>query len=138
MVEVDPSLAMASGIAAMLACAFGGGLGLYAMINPAWASGLVRLIPLDGKVEGKSEFRATYGGLFFAGHAFALWALATEQSGAAMAAAAIGAGWVGSAGGRLVSFAADKAATGLNVFNVLFELVIGLALLAPLGLLVLS
>jgi hypothetical protein len=49
-------------IGALIACAIGGGLGGYAMINPVWASKLVRLVPAEGKVEGKSEFRATYGG----------------------------------------------------------------------------
>lgn len=118
-------------IVALIACVIGGGLGAYAMVNPSWASKLVRLVAYEGKVEGKSEFRATYGGLFLLGHAFAFWALITSQSGAEFAAAAIGAGWLGSGIGRLLSIALDKTATALNWFNVAFEAVLGLALLAP-------
>ena len=118
-------------IAALIACVIGGGLGAYALINPAWASKLVRLAAYEGKVEGKSEFRATYGGLFLLGHAFAFWAVVTSHPGAELAAGAIGAGWLGSGIGRLVSIALDKAATPLNGFNVAFEAVLGLALLSP-------
>lgn len=119
-------------IGALIACAIGGGLGGYALINPAWVSKLVRLVPAEGKVEGKSEFRATYGGLFLLGHAFAAWALATAQPGAELAAAAIGFGWLGSGIGRLVSLALDKTVTSLNWFNVVFEALLGALLLAPL------
>jgi hypothetical protein len=118
-------------IGALIACAIGGGLGACALINPAWASKLVRLAPTEGKVEGKSEFRATYGGLFLLGHAFAAWALATAQPGADLAAAAIGAGWLGSGIGRLASFALDKTATPVNWFNVIFEALLGVLLLSP-------
>jgi hypothetical protein len=118
-------------IVALIACAIGGGLGLYAMINPAWASKLVRLVPTAGQVEGKSEFRATYGGLFLGGHAFAAYALVAQINGP-VAAAAVGAGWMGSSVGRMLSIAADKTGTKLNAFNVAFELALGLALAAPL------
>ena len=119
-------------IVALIACAIGGGLGAYAVVNPAWASKLVRLVPEHGKIEGQSEFRATYGGLFLGGHALAAWALLTGQDGAALAAAAVGAGWIGSGLGRTISLGMDRTATGLNFFNVAFELVLGLALAAPL------
>jgi hypothetical protein len=118
-------------IIAILACIFGGGIGAYAMINAKWASNLVRLVPTPGKVEGQSEFRATYGGLFMAGHAFAAWALLT-QDGGALATTAIGAGWAGSSVGRLVSFGLDKTATPLNWINVAIEAAMGLALASPL------
>lgn len=121
-----------TGWAAMLACAIGGGLGGYAMINPAWASKLVRLVPADGKVEGRSEFRATYGGLFLAPHAFVAWALTTAQPGAGLAAAVLGAAWLGSGAGRLLSIGLDKTATPVNWFNVVFEALLGALLLAPL------
>ncbi len=117
---------------AIAACAIGGGLGGYAMINPAWASRLVRLVPAEGQVEGKSEFRPSYGGLFLGAHAFAAWTLITGQSGADLAAATLGAAWTGSAIGRTVSLFADKTMTKINVFNVAFELALGLALLSPL------
>lgn len=118
--------------AAIIACAIGGGLGGYALINPGWASRLVRLVPAEGKVEGKSEFRATYGGLFLAPHAFIIWALATAQPGAELAAAALGMAWLGSGIGRLISFALDRTATPVNGFNVVFEALLGALLLAPI------
>jgi hypothetical protein len=121
-----------TGIVALIACLIGGGLGGYALINPHWASKLVRLVPAEGRIEGKSEFRATYGGLFLAGHALAFWAILTAQSGAELAAAAVGAGWLGSGIGRIVSIALDKTGSGLNWFNVAFEAALGLMLLLPL------
>ena len=119
-------------IAALIACIIGGGLGAYAMVNPAWASKLVRLVAQEGKIEGRSEFRATYGGLFFLGHAFVFWAVATAQPDAEMAAAAVGAGWAGSSIGRITSIALDKTGSGLNWFNVAFEAALGLTLLSSL------
>lgn len=121
-----------SDIAAIIACLIGGGLGGYGMINPSWVSDLVRVVPAPGKVEGKSEFRATYGGLFLGGHMFALWTLLSQMPGAELASGALGAGWCGSGAGRLVSFMVDKTASRLNVFNVCFEFVLGVALLLPL------
>jgi hypothetical protein len=119
-------------IIALVACAIGGGLGGYALFSPRWASKLVRLVPAEGRIEGKSEFRATYGGLFLMPHAFALWAITTAQPGAEFAAAALGTAWLGSGVGRIVSIVLDKASSGLNWFNVAFEAALGLALLSPL------
>lgn len=120
-----------TGWTALIACALGGGLGAYAMINPAWVAKLVRLAPSDGKAEGKSEFRATYGGLFLLAHAFAAWALVTAQAGAELASATLGAAWLGSGAGRLLSFVLDKTATPVNWFNVFFEALLGALLLSP-------
>jgi hypothetical protein len=117
---------------AIVGCIIGGGLGGYAIINPGWASRLVRLVPAEGKVEGKSEFRATYGGLFLLPNAFIAWALATGQAGAELASATFGVAWAGSGIGRLISFALDKTATPVNWFNVFFEVLLGALLLAPL------
>ena len=119
-------------ILALIACVIGGGLGGYALINPRWASKLVRLVPAEGKVEGKSEFRATYGGLFLLPHAFAFWAVLAAQPGAEFAAATLAAAWLGSGLGRIVSIALDKTGSGLNWFNVAFEAGLGLMLLSPL------
>jgi hypothetical protein len=116
---------------ALVACVLGGGLGAYAMVNPAWVSKLVRLVPAEGKAEGRSEFRATYGGLFLVPHAFVAWAVFTGQPGAALAAAAIGVAWLGSGLGRLLSFVLDKTATPVNWFNVFFEALLGALLLSP-------
>jgi hypothetical protein len=120
-----------AGTAAIAACVCGGLLGLYAMINPRWASGLVKLVPREGNVEGKSEFRATYGGLFFVSHAFALWAAWTIQPGWHLAAGVLGAAWVGSAIGRLISFVLDRTMSALNWVNLAVEVVIGVILLLP-------
>ena len=119
-------------ILALIACVIGGGLGSYALINPRWASKLVRLDPSEGKVEGRSEFRATYGGLFLLPHAFAFWAVVATRPGAEFAAATLGAAWLGSGIGRIVSIALDKTSSGLNWFNVAFEAALGLMLLSPL------
>ncbi len=119
-------------ILALTACAVGAGLGGYAFINPGWASRLVRLVPMEGKKEGPSEFRATLGLLFFGAHAFAAWALVTSQAGADMAAATLGAAWLGSSVGRAVSLFVDNTVSRLNVFNVFFEFTLGCALFTPL------
>ena len=119
-------------IAALVAAGFGGFLGLYAMINPGWASRLVRLAPMEGKVEGRSEFRATYGGLFFFSHAFLVWAIFSHQPGADLASGVLGAAWLGTGIGRLVSIAMDRAATNLNWINTTVENVLGLILFLPL------
>lgn len=118
-------------ILALLACAVMGGMGLYAIFNPGWASKLVRVVAAPGQVEGKTEFRSTYGGLFFAAHAFAAWMLVSHPSGA-IATGVLGAGFLGSAVGRVISAIADKAGTKLTLFNIGFEAVLGACLLLPL------
>jgi Domain of unknown function (DUF4345) len=117
---------------AIIACGLGAGMGGYAMISPSWASGIVRLVPNPAHVEGKSEFRATYGGLFLASHLLVAWAIWERPDGWPLAASVLGFGWMGAGVGRVISLFADRAVTGLNLFNVGFEAVMGLALLAPL------
>ncbi|MEZ5938086.1 MAG: DUF4345 family protein [Hyphomonadaceae bacterium] len=117
---------------AIAASLVGALIGGYAMMNPAWASRVVRLVPTPGQAEGRSEFRATFGGLFFAAHAFAGWALVSQVEAAPWAAATLGVGWLGSCFGRSWSLFADKTFTWLNLFNVAFDLVFGVALLGPL------
>ena len=119
-------------ILALASCAVGAGLGGYAFFNPGWASRLVRLVPMEGKKEGPSEFRATLGLLFFGTHAFGAWALITSQPGADMAAATLGAAWLGSSVGRAVSLFVDNTMSRLNVFNVFFEFTLGCVLFTPL------
>ena len=118
-------------IAALTAAGFGGFLGLDALINPGWASRLVRLKPADGSVEGRSEFRATYGGLFFLSHGFVVLALFTRQSGADLASAVIGAAWLGAGLGRIISITFDGAASSLNWVNLTVENVLGMVLFLP-------
>ncbi|MBU6319124.1 MAG: DUF4345 family protein [Alphaproteobacteria bacterium] len=119
-------------IAALLGCLIGGGMGLYAMFRPSWASRIVRLQAIPGLVEGQSEFRATYGGLFFFSHALAAYAILTGLEGAALGAAILGAGWFGAGVGRILSILLDRAWTGLNAFNVGFEATTGALMAAPL------
>jgi hypothetical protein len=119
----------------------GAGMGLYAMINPRWASQLVRL--REDQPGGAAEFRGTYGGLFLGAHAAALaflipfaqeiedlggipthWAL----MGALAACAMI---WLGTSVGRVLSVTLDKTGGVFNYGSIAFELALGLAIAAP-------
>jgi len=119
-------------VLAGLAALFGGGIGLYAMFSPDWAARIVRLEPANGSKEGRSEFRSSYGGLFFLGHALGFWFLVAGSTGAAAGLGVLGAGWLGSALGRCLSFVLDRTATPANWANVAIEAVLGGCLLAPL------
>jgi hypothetical protein len=123
--------------------AIGAGMGLYGLINPRWAAGLVRLRDDPEKPGGFAEFRGTYGGLFLGAHAFALvfmlsaareiealWGLPTYFT-ALGAAGACGLMWWGTAVGRVAAIALDGAGTRYNQASVLFEIVLGALTLAP-------
>jgi hypothetical protein len=97
-----------------------GGLGLLRPTAAARFTGLEAATQ-----EGRSEFRATYGGLFAALGAFAL--LAQDQ----VVFTGLGAAWVGAGLGRALSIWADRARTPRNYAAVAFEGVLGLLLLAP-------
>ncbi len=120
-------------IFAVLACLVGGGMGVKALLDPAWTVGLVRLVPDPDQHEGRSELRAIYGGLFTGGHGFALAAVLLAPAGA-WAAAAVAAGWLGAGAVRFAFMRADKGATTYNVLGGGFEVVMGAALIAPLAL----
>ncbi len=132
-----PFWVSAAGLAA------GAGMGAYGFINPRWASGLVRLRDVPEMPGGFAEFRGTYGGLFLASHAVTLVlmvavALEIEMLGgvptlwtALGAAAACGGLWIGTAFGRVASILFDGTGTKYNQASVAFELVLGLAILAP-------
>jgi hypothetical protein len=97
-----------------------GGLGL---LRPEAASRLVGLAP-TGRL-GRSELRATYGGLFFAMGAFAL---ATRDE---VAFALLGAAWLGAAGAR-IGDAVLVAGAERSVWRAaLFEAGVATLLLAP-------
>lgn len=121
-----------------LALAFGAALGARALLDPRWASRLVRL-KADEQSGGFAEFRATYGGLFFFSHAVALLlALAYLMGGefvvgvaATGAAAVLAAGWGGACLGRLVSIWRDDTRTKFNWQSVAIEGLMALALAAP-------
>jgi hypothetical protein len=118
-------------IVAAAGAALGAGMGLYAMIDPAWAARLVRLQSDPARPGGFAEFRATYGGLFLASHAGALIALLAHPAVAPWIALPLGLGWAGAGVGRMVSIGLDKVYSPFNAGSVIFELAMGAALLAP-------
>jgi hypothetical protein len=121
-----------------LALALGAVLGLRGLIDPRWAQRFVRLKP-DEQGGGFAEFRATYGGVFFALHAVALWFVFNWIGGgeyvigalAAGASAAVAAGWGGAAGGRVLAMLADGARTPFNVQSAIVEALMALVIGAP-------
>lgn len=117
---------------------FGAALGARALHDPKWAARFVRLKP-DEQGGGFAEFRATYGGVFFATHLAAL-VLTLRYLGAGGyligvvatgAAAALAAGWAGASGGRVLSMLLDGADTKFNRMSAAVEAVMALAIAAP-------
>jgi hypothetical protein len=130
---------LAAWIVSALGMAFGAYLGLRGLLDPRWASRLVRLKE-DEQGGGFAEFRATYGGVFLGLHAAGL-ALTLQylRSGhevigvaATGAVAALAFGWAGAAFGRLVSMWRDAGtATPFNRLSVGVETALALAIGAP-------
>jgi hypothetical protein len=122
-----------------LALAFGAALGARALFDPNWASRFVRL-KADEQGGGFAEFRATYGGMFLGVHILALtmtllylWAGEFVVGVAATGAgAALGAGWAGSSGGRILSMVLDTGAdTRFNRLSAAVEAAMALAIVGP-------
>jgi hypothetical protein len=121
-----------------LALAFGVGLGARALYDPKWAARFVRL-KADEQGGGFAEFRATYGGVFLATHLVALiMTLLYVSAGefvvgvaATGAAAALGAGWAGASGGRVLAILLDGADTKFNRLSAGVEAAMALAIAAP-------
>lgn len=121
-----------------LGLAFGAALGARALYDPKWAARFVRLKP-DEQGGGFAEFRATYGGVFFAMHAAALvLTLSYVLSGgyligviATGAAVALAAGWAGASGGRVLAILLDGADTRFNRMSAAVEAAMALAIAAP-------
>lgn len=113
-------------------------LGARGLIDPSWASKLVRL-QADDQGGGFAEFRATYGGVFLGLHlvglAFAAYYLYTGHP--VMGVAAIGAvavlsaGWGGAAFGRLIAIWRDGADTPFNRLSVGVETAMAAAIGSP-------
>lgn len=130
---------LAAWIASALGMAFGAFLGLRGLLDPGWASRLVRLKE-DEQGGGFAEFRATFGGVFLGLHAAGL-ALTLQylRSGhevigvaATGAAAVLAFGWAGAAFGRVVSMWRDQGtATAFNRLSVGVETALALAIGAP-------
>lgn len=82
----------------------------------AWPEQVSRTIGLHvpGRL-GKSEIRATYGGLFI-GAGFAVILIASSE-----AALVLGAGWAGAFVGRAISFVIDGSRSRENVAGLVIE-----------------
>jgi hypothetical protein len=110
--------------------AFGLGLGVKGMFDPAWAGRLVRLQAENGQPEGYAEFRATFGGMFLGLHLSALAFLVFWGKDAGIAACSIlAAGWLFTALGRYLSYSIDTHTHNGHVArSVAIEGIIGLAI----------
>lgn len=123
----------------IVALGFCAALGLGALFAPKWAAGVVRLTadPNPDKPGGFSEFRATYGGLLLLLHLSALIVLLQDSLGLQykiFALFPIAMAWLGAGFGRLLSLLLDKddnRAAGLIPVWIPLELVLGMAILAP-------
>lgn len=93
------------------------------LVAPSSAAAFTSLEP-KGRI-GRSEIRATYGGLFAAMGGYCL--VAREP----MVYTVLGVGWMGAAAGRLASVAADRSVAAKNLGGIVFEAAIGALLLAP-------
>lgn len=98
-------------------------LGAFGLVRPDAAARLVGLAP-SGRL-GRSELRATYGGLFFALGAFAL---ATRDEVAFML---LGAAWLGAAGARVADAFLEGEADRAVWRAALVEAALATLLLAP-------
>jgi hypothetical protein len=91
------------------ALAFGAGLGVKGLFDPAWAGKLVRLQAEHGQPEGFAEFRSTLGGMFLGLHLAALICLGLSRGEAGIAACSIlAAGWLFTAVGRFMAYKMDQ------------------------------
>ena len=124
---------MLSQIVSSLALIFGAWMGLYSMLKPSWGSRTVGLKPIEGHAEGVSEFRSSFGGFFLAGHLgtlFLLWKL--DPMSAPVVTFPLGAAWIGSGCGRVLSIYLDEgAATRQNWIWVGFEWAMGVLIALP-------
>ena len=106
-------------VGALATCA----LGLLGLLAPNVAAAFTSLRP-EGLL-GRSEIRATYGGLFLALGAGALVLRSPEVF------LMLGLAWLGAAAGRLVSVVVDRSTEVKNFGGIAFEGAIGLLFLAP-------
>jgi len=101
------------------------GLGLFAIFSPHGAARLVGIRIIPELPHSISEVRATYGGVFAGGHAFAL------ASGSEVAFLTLACGWGLTGLVRLVSIVIDRAANGPNYGGTVFELAMAVLLGLP-------
>lgn len=107
--------------------AFGAGLGLKGLFDPAWAGKLVRLQPENGQPEGFAEFRSTLGGMFLGLHLAALICVGFWKGDAGLAACVIlSAGWLFTAVGRFMAYQKDPNCQHPHVVtSIIIEVVAG-------------
>lgn len=98
------------------------GLGLMGLARPAWVAAFTSIAPRGAT--GMSEVRATYGGFFLALGGYAL----LSQHPVAFTTA--GVAWLGAAVGRAISVVTDRSTEPRNLAGIVFEAVIGGALVA--------
>jgi len=101
------------------------GLGLFAIASPHGAARLVGIRIDDALPHSISEVRATYGGVFAGGHAFAL-ATGSETAFLTLACA-----WGLTGIVRLGSIMIDRASNGANWGGTAFEFAMVALLAAP-------
>jgi len=89
------------------------GMGLMGLLFPHTAARIVGLRPVGGA--GRSEFRATFGGLWIA------LGLVPLISGAPLAYLVLGLGWAFKAIGRVISIVLDRAGDRQNWRAVVLE-----------------
>lgn len=100
-------------------------LGLYAVVSPQGALKLVGLSLDPKRVEGVSEIRATYGGVF-TGVSLAALLLGTPE-----AFLVLGAGWLGALVLRVASTALDRVPVSANLPGIATEGLIAAGCLLP-------
>jgi hypothetical protein len=94
---------------------------------------VVRLQPDPAFEGGLAEFRASFGGLFLATHAAGIALVLLAPAGpVAWGLLPVAGIWAGSAVGRTVSVLVDGTGTAYNLGSIAFEVVMALAVLAPL------
>jgi hypothetical protein len=121
------------------ALAFGAGLGLKGLFDPAWAGKLVRLQAEHGQPEGFAEFRSTLGGMFLGLHLAALICLGLSRGEAGIAACCIlSAGWLFTAVGRFMAYKMDQDCQHRHVvISIGIEVVAGILIAVwPIGCLI--
>ncbi len=111
-------LAYAAGLAGL-------GLGLFAIVSPHGAARLVGIRIDPDLPHSISEVRATYGGVFAGGHAFAL------VSGNEAAFITLACGWALTGVVRAGSMMMDRAANSANYGGTAFEFAMAALLAGP-------
>ena len=110
----------------------GAGLGLGALVSPAWAAKFVRMQAEPERPDGYAEFRATFGGVFLFLHLAFLTSVFLD-AGVIGAAAVLSFGWGGAAVGRILSLLLDGGAvrTRHNYVSIIVELAAAIAFALP-------